>query len=333
MCPSRRSRKSWLRDSARSLLPSGEGGAFLSYLFAIFLAALIAFVIAVELPKILSFVSKQHSAAYSFGERFEGEAPRPLSGLWNAASGAKAAGAARSDSALSSTTRRAAAINSAAPAPVARVSPPRPAEPTNAASVPQHPLPARSPPANSAPAVAAPPATGVAPPAERRTATIDPATPAPVVRVTPVKPTERIVAAFAPEHPAPAVVAPPVANVAPSAAPVRVESGNTAPFQPEKPVRPLGTDAIETLLKQGKGFVAVGDFASARVVFERVAEAHDARGAMALAATYDPVVLAKIGAAGATPDVAKAREWYMKARALGSPDAAPRLEVLANSKR
>src|SRR5262249_44840897 len=95
-------------------------------------------------------------------------------------------------------------------------------------------------------------------------------------------------------------------------------------------VRSLGRDEIETLLKQGEDFVSVGDFASARLVFRRVWEANDARGALAFAATYDPIVLARIGAKGATSDVAKAREWYAKARDLGSPDAAPRLEALAS---
>ena len=103
------------------------------------------------------------------------------------------------------------------------------------------------------------------------------------------------------------------------------------PIKPENPIRPLGFDEIETLLNQGKDFVSVGDFASARVLFGRVAEAHDARGAMAFAATYDPIVLARIGAKGATPDVAKAREWYVKAKGLGSLDAAPQLEALATS--
>jgi TPR repeat protein len=119
--------------------------------------------------------------------------------------------------------------------------------------------------------------------------------------------------------------------LAPSAASVPVPNAKTVPIQPEKPLRFLGPDEIETLLKQGKDFVSVGDFASARMIFRRVAEAHDARGALALAATYDPIVLGRIGAKGATPDVAKAREWYLKAKDFGSSDAAPRLEALATS--
>ena len=136
-----------------------------------------------------------------------------------------------------------------------------------------------------------------------------------------------------PANPRPAVVAALAADVTPSAASVPVKSVKTVPIEREKPVRPLGSDEIETLLKQGEDFVSVGDFVSARLVYGRVAEAHDARGALAVAATYDPIVLAKIGAKGVTGDAAKAHEWYAKARDLGSSDAAARLEALANSTR
>src|SRR5262249_50642793 len=167
--------------------------------------------------------------------------------------------------------------------------------------------------------------------AERRTAAIDPAATAPIRPTQPVVatpgPADPAPAPSLPANPSPAVVAPPTANVAPSAASTPAASVSV---QSEKPVRSLGPDEIEILLKQGEDFVSVGDFASARLVFRRVWEANDMRGALALAATYDPIVLAKIGAKGATPDVAKAREWYVKARDLGSPDAAPRLEALAS---
>jgi hypothetical protein len=163
--------------------------------------------------------------------------------------------------------------------------------------------------------------------AEQRTAALEPA-------AAPVRPTQPADATPAPAtsqsvNPEPAIAAPPTANVAPSAASVPAASVNTVPVQPEKPVRSLGPDEITILLKQGEDFVSVGDFASARLVFRRVWEADEARGALAFAATYDPIVLARIGAKGATPDVAKAREWYVKAKDLGSPDAAPRLEALA----
>jgi TPR repeat protein len=49
-----------------------------------------------------------------------------------------------------------------------------------------------------------------------------------------------------------------------------------------------------------------------------------------LGATYDPVVLAKIGVRGMGADIEKARGWYEKAKEYGSPDAPRRLEMLAN---
>jgi hypothetical protein len=170
--------------------------------------------------------------------------------------------------------------------------------------------------------------------AEQKTAAIDPAATAPIMPTQPVVatpgPADPAPAPSLPANPPPAVVAPPTANVAQSAASTAAASVNTVSAQSEKPVHSLGPDEIKILLKQGEDFVSVGDFASARLVFRRVWEANDTRGALALAATYDPVVLARIGAKGATPDVAKAREWYVKARDLGSPDAAPRLEALAS---
>jgi hypothetical protein len=123
--------------------------------------------------------------------------------------------------------------------------------------------------------------------------------------------------------------APPVAAAKPNASPVSAPKVKAIPTRKE-PVRSLARDELETLLKQGQDFVSVGDFSSARLVFGRVAEAGDARGALGLAATYDPVALAKIGARGATPNAAKAREWYQKAKELGSAEAGPRLEALSN---
>ena len=76
-----------------------------------------------------------------------------------------------------------------------------------------------------------------------------------------------------PTNPTPAVIAPPADNAAPRAAPVPVTIVKTVPVEREKPVRPLGSEEIETLLKQGDDFMMVGDFVSARLVYRRVAEA------------------------------------------------------------
>jgi len=95
-------------------------------------------------------------------------------------------------------------------------------------------------------------------------------------------------------------------------------------------VRELDAESIKLLMQQGDQFVASGDLAAARLVFRRAAEAGNAAAALALGATFDPVVLARIGVRGMGADIEKARGWYEKAKEFGSPDAPRRLEMLAN---
>jgi hypothetical protein len=89
------------------------------------------------------------------------------------------------------------------------------------------------------------------------------------------------------------------------------------------PPRAIG-EQIALWVKRGEDFTAAGDFASARLVFQRAAEAGDAKAALMLAETYDPNILR----AGVAPDTAMARLWYEKAKDLGSPEAQRRLERL-----
>src|SRR3984893_12059422 len=95
-------------------------------------------------------------------------------------------------------------------------------------------------------------------------------------------------------------------------------------------VRALDAEQIKLLMKQGEKFIAAGDVFTAPTAFQRAAEAGDAKAAVAVGATYDPTVLAKLGVVGISADVAKARSWYQKAEKLGSPDARQRLELLAD---
>jgi hypothetical protein len=97
-----------------------------------------------------------------------------------------------------------------------------------------------------------------------------------------------------------------------------------------KTIRVLDPEEIKLLMKQGEQFFAAGDVVTARIVFQRAAEAGNANAAMALGATYDPTVLAKLGVVGIGADVERARSWYQKAQDLGAPEARGRLEVLAD---
>jgi uncharacterized protein len=89
---------------------------------------------------------------------------------------------------------------------------------------------------------------------------------------------------------------------------------------------------IAELVKRGKDFMASGDLAAARVVLQRAAESRDAEAALALAATYDPVILRQLKVYGFAADVDMARTWYERATEFGSPEAPRRLEMLTKAK-
>lgn len=114
-----------------------------------------------------------------------------------------------------------------------------------------------------------------------------------------------------------------VAMVQPSA------TGAQAPPS-SKTARVLAPEEIKLLMKQGEQLMAAGDVVTARIVFQRAADAGNANAAIALGATYDPNVLGKLGVVGVSADVEKARTWYQKAENLGSPEARGRLNVLAD---
>src|SRR6185295_18955496 len=98
-------------------------------------------------------------------------------------------------------------------------------------------------------------------------------------------------------------------------------------------VRALDREEIAVLYERSQALIEQGDIASARLMLTRAAEAGDARSALALGTTYDPDMLKKLGVLGLAPDPAQAQAWYNKAVELGSPDAALRLERLAQATR
>ena len=80
------------------------------------------------------------------------------------------------------------------------------------------------------------------------------------------------------------------------------------------PSRAIREHQIALWVKRGEEFIAVGDFVSARLMFQRAAEKGSAKAAFMLAETYDPAALDTIRAMGVAPDIAKARLWYEKAK-------------------
>jgi hypothetical protein len=107
----------------------------------------------------------------------------------------------------------------------------------------------------------------------------------------------------------------------------------TGPESAVAPPRRLDREEVAALLKRGKDFIAAGDFAAARLLLQFAAEANDAEAALALAATYDPMVLRERRVYGMAGDIEQARAWYEKAKQFGSPDASRRLGLLASGAR
>lgn len=86
----------------------------------------------------------------------------------------------------------------------------------------------------------------------------------------------------------------------------------------EPPAIPLVEAAVETpavdhLIQRGDDLLSTGDITSARLLYERAATTGDPQAMMALAQTYDPAVLRKLGARGIRPEPTLAQHWYAKA--------------------
>jgi len=134
--------------------------------------------------------------------------------------------------------------------------------------------------------------------------------------------------------PAPAInePAPRPADTAPPPAPVQTAPAQAAPPSVAKPEVMLDQNEIDTLIRRGKNLLNDGDFAAARVLFERAANAGSAEAALALGSTYDPNVIKRLGAIMVKPDVEKARQWYQLAADRGSAAASLQLANLPQSR-
>lgn len=96
-------------------------------------------------------------------------------------------------------------------------------------------------------------------------------------------------------------------------------------------ISPLNPEEIAFLIKRGDDFLSVGDIAAAQMLLKRAANAGSAQAALEVGMSFDPVFLAERGVLGFAADVAQAREWYNKARKLGSAEASRHIERLAST--
>jgi len=116
-----------------------------------------------------------------------------------------------------------------------------------------------------------------------------------------------------------------------------VISSDLAPVNTSTPAETaashLDPEELANLLARGQQFMSSGDVWSARLAFQPAADAHDPRAALAIGASYDPVILDELGIRGRVADISLARLWYERAKAWGSAEATGRLELLARRER
>jgi hypothetical protein len=119
-------------------------------------------------------------------------------------------------------------------------------------------------------------------------------------------------------------------GVAPTRNPEQFPAGpatSTAPAPPLTEVRKPVPGAA-ALVTRGDAFVRMRDITSARLFYERAAEAGDGQAASRMGATFDPAFLERAGIPGAKPDEQQAVSWYRRARELGDAEADRLLKTL-----
>jgi TPR repeat protein len=92
--------------------------------------------------------------------------------------------------------------------------------------------------------------------------------------------------------------------------------------QPAQHSLPALSDAeAAARISRARRYMTNGNIASARLVYEELAQRGSAAGALELARSFDPDLQKASPFGGTAPDPEKARIWYGKAAALGAPQA------------
>jgi TPR repeat protein len=130
-------------------------------------------------------------------------------------------------------------------------------------------------------------------------------------------------AAVAPAPPQPQAMAPPSQDAA----------AVDTPQARAEPTQELSPNEVAALVRRAQELLASGDLQAARVLLKRAADAQNARAALLLAKTFDPITLRQLSTADPGPDLAQARNWYQRAKEWGSPEAQRQLDALASFPR
>jgi hypothetical protein len=109
----------------------------------------------------------------------------------------------------------------------------------------------------------------------------------------------------------------PASVTAPAASPVPV-----VPTEPPPPAQPRPSlEETASLLERGDRLFGMGDVISARLFYERAAEAGDGPAALRLGETYDPTFLERAKLRAIKGDLKAAAFWYRRAKELGVVEA------------
>ena len=117
----------------------------------------------------------------------------------------------------------------------------------------------------------------------------------------------------------PAAVLPPET---PSALPIAASPAEMPAPTPAPPVtEPGALGEIAALVARGDAFLQARDITSARLFYERAADAGDAAAAMRMGGTFDSAFLARAGIPDTRGDQRQALSWYRRALDLGDAEA------------
>jgi hypothetical protein len=103
--------------------------------------------------------------------------------------------------------------------------------------------------------------------------------------------------------------------------PEAVKTPVPAPVEPR-----LSAEESAALVARGDAFIQMRDIASARLFYDRAAEAGDGRAALWMGETFDPDFLWRVGIRSAQGDRQQAAVWYRLARDRGDTEAARLLD-------
>jgi hypothetical protein len=91
----------------------------------------------------------------------------------------------------------------------------------------------------------------------------------------------------------------------------------------------LTGEEVKALITRGDEMLGSDDVTSARLFYERAADAADARAALRLGESYDPAFLAGARLSPTMANIPLAAQWYRRAGELGAPEADTMLRALA----